>query len=98
MYESVSDDYISQEYSLCRLEVLNYDLKQCLKEKENELLKMKESKDAIDSDESSQDDDSLTEEECNLLDELREKNQRDLEEILSSSEDESDSESDVLGW
>ena len=78
--------------------MLNYDLKQCLKEKANELLKMKESEDAIDSDESSQDDDSLTEEEYNLLDELREKNQRDLEEILSSSEDESDSESDVLGW
>ena len=68
------------------------------KEKANELLKMKESEDAIDLDKSSQDDDSLTEEEYNLLDELREQNQHDLEEILLSSEDESDSESDVLGW
>ena len=74
MYESVSDDFESTHYSLRRLEVMHYELKQLFKEKEKERLKIKEYKETIDTDESSQNDESLTEEEYNLLYKTREQN------------------------
>ena len=45
-------------------------------------------KDKKDLEEASQDEEILTEEECNLLCETREENQRTLEEIMSMSEGE----------
>ena len=74
MYKSMSNDFESTHYSLRRLEVMHYELKQHFKEKEKEQLKMMEYKEMIDMDESSQDDESLTEEEYNLLYETREQN------------------------